>query len=278
MSQWEVGFGTYTTATGVLTRGTVLFNSLGTTAKISFTTAPQVAIVALAEDLFLFNAAMSLTTTQKKQAQQNVYVPPTRTILTASSGTYNLPNGCLCIDVEMVGGGGGGGGSGSAGSPTVGVSGGNTTFGTSFLVANGGAGASASNGTQASGGTASGGDINITGANGGPPSNVGSVTWGALGGDSRLGVQGLPGIGGNPGNPASGYGAGGGGAGASTTPANCGGGGAAGGYLRKLISSPSASYSYANGAAGTGGVAGTGGAAGGAGVPGVIIVTEYYGS
>jgi hypothetical protein len=51
LSQWEVGFGAYNSATGVFARTTVLFNSLGTTAKISFSTVPQVAIVALAEDL-----------------------------------------------------------------------------------------------------------------------------------------------------------------------------------------------------------------------------------
>ena len=51
LSQWEVGIGTYNTATGVLSRTTVLFNSAGTTAKINFTVAPQVAVVALAEDL-----------------------------------------------------------------------------------------------------------------------------------------------------------------------------------------------------------------------------------
>lgn len=62
LTQWEIGTGTYTTATGVLTRGTVLFNSSatgtgagqsGAGTKINFTVAPQVAIVALAEDLNL---------------------------------------------------------------------------------------------------------------------------------------------------------------------------------------------------------------------------------
>lgn len=50
--QWEIGTGAYNTGTGVLARTTVLFNSSGTTAKISFSAVPQVAIVALAEDLF----------------------------------------------------------------------------------------------------------------------------------------------------------------------------------------------------------------------------------
>lgn len=51
LSQWEIGEGAYNTGTGVLARTTVLFNSAGTTAKISFSAAPQVAIVALKEDL-----------------------------------------------------------------------------------------------------------------------------------------------------------------------------------------------------------------------------------
>jgi hypothetical protein len=51
LSQWEIGQGTYNTGTGVLARTTVLFNSSGTTSKINFSAAPQVAIVALSEDL-----------------------------------------------------------------------------------------------------------------------------------------------------------------------------------------------------------------------------------
>lgn len=51
LTQWEVGTGAYNSGTGVLTRAAVLFNSLGTTAKVSFSAVPQVAIVALKEDL-----------------------------------------------------------------------------------------------------------------------------------------------------------------------------------------------------------------------------------
>src|SRR6201994_783961 len=47
LSQWEFGEGTYNTSTGVLARTTVLYNSAGTTSKISFASIPQVAIVAL---------------------------------------------------------------------------------------------------------------------------------------------------------------------------------------------------------------------------------------
>lgn len=75
LSQWEVGYGAYNSSTGVVARTTVLFNSAGTTAKINFTTVPQVAVVALAEDLLSFNAAMSLTEAQKAQAKANLGVP-----------------------------------------------------------------------------------------------------------------------------------------------------------------------------------------------------------
>jgi hypothetical protein len=57
LSQWEIGFGAYNSGTGVFARTTVLFNSSGTTAKINFSVAPQVAIVALAEDLATFLTA-----------------------------------------------------------------------------------------------------------------------------------------------------------------------------------------------------------------------------
>lgn len=51
LSQWEIGQGAYNSSTGVIARTTVLFNSSGTTSKINFSATPQVALVALAEDL-----------------------------------------------------------------------------------------------------------------------------------------------------------------------------------------------------------------------------------
>lgn len=54
LSEWEIGYGAYNSSTGVFARTTVLFNSSGTTSKINFSSTPQVAIVALAEDLLLF--------------------------------------------------------------------------------------------------------------------------------------------------------------------------------------------------------------------------------
>lgn len=53
LSQWEIGEGAYTVGSTTLARTTVLLNSAGTTAKINFSTVPQVGIVALGEDLRL---------------------------------------------------------------------------------------------------------------------------------------------------------------------------------------------------------------------------------
>jgi hypothetical protein len=51
LTQWEEGFGAYTVATTTLARTTVTANSLGTTAAVSFTAAPNVFITALSADL-----------------------------------------------------------------------------------------------------------------------------------------------------------------------------------------------------------------------------------
>lgn len=50
LSLWEVGYGTYSTGTGVLTRTNVLASSSGL-GKVNFTSVPQVALVALTQDL-----------------------------------------------------------------------------------------------------------------------------------------------------------------------------------------------------------------------------------
>lgn len=50
LSQWEIGYGAYTSSTGVFARTTVVLNSSGDTSKINFSAAPTVSIVPLAED------------------------------------------------------------------------------------------------------------------------------------------------------------------------------------------------------------------------------------
>src|SRR4029077_2003300 len=91
LTQWEVGTGTYNTTTGVLTRAAVLFNSLGTQAKVSFTLAPQIALVALAEDL-------------------NNFVRAIRIRKFTTTSTYTPNPYLLSAVIECWGGGGGGGG------------------------------------------------------------------------------------------------------------------------------------------------------------------------
>lgn len=61
LSQWEVGYGTYTTATSTLTRTTVIANNLATAALINFSAAPQVAIVALTLDIPTLTANNTFT-------------------------------------------------------------------------------------------------------------------------------------------------------------------------------------------------------------------------
>lgn len=192
----------------------------------------------------------------------------TRQVFLSGSGTYTRPAGCVAIDVEMKGAGGGGGGAG-AGQGTGGT-GGATTFGS--LTANGGTGGSPATNVGPAGGTATGGDFNQTGApGGGGTGTVGLVYQGGNGGGS--GGAGSPQVGPAGGASAnSNSGSGGSGAassGSTGTPA----GGAEGGFLRKIITSPASTYSYA---IGVGGTAGAGASIGGVGGSGYIIVTEYY--
>jgi len=51
LSQWEVGEGTYTLATNTLSRDAVLVNSSGDANRVNFGAIPQVAIVALSDDV-----------------------------------------------------------------------------------------------------------------------------------------------------------------------------------------------------------------------------------
>ena len=209
---------------------------------------------------------------------------PQVTTYTSGSGTYTVPTGVRYLQVKMVGGGGGGGGSGSSGG--VGGTGGTTTFGTSTLTCNGGTGG-VDNGAGGTGGSATitvGSGLALSGGNGGgAPAGSGNRFNGGMGGASAFGGNGSNGGGDAAGAPGNGPQAGvtntgGGGGGAAFVGTFAAGGGAAGGYIDAIITSLSATYSYAVGAAGTAGTAGTGAnvANGGAGGSGVIIVTAFF--
>lgn len=205
---------------------------------------------------------------------------PTITKLTSGSGTYTTPAGALYLRVRQVGGGGGGAGSSTivANNFGAGGNGGNTTFGTSLLTANGGAGG----GGTGSGAGGVGGSTTInspaygTGISGGTGSNgavtvAGQLQFGGTGAASFFGGAS------GRGDVASAVNSGSGGAaGVANASSYNGGAGGAGGFIDAIIPSPSATYSYAVGSAGTSGSAGTGGNAGATGGSGYIEVTEYY--
>lgn len=207
------------------------------------------------------------------------FTAPTIQKFTSSSGTYTTPTSPapVYIRVRMVGGGGGGTGSGSTAG--AGTSGGNTTFGTTLLVANGGVNGGFGNNGGA-GGSASLGSgpigIAVAGSAGCPGANGAGVAGGS-GGTSALGGSGAGGFVTLAGTVAStNSGSGGGGGGGNDPGIVAGSGGGSGGFVDAIITSPSATYSYAVGAAGSGGGAGTSGAAGGAGAAGIVEVTEFY--
>lgn len=93
LSQWELTEGAYNSSTGVFARSTVLYNSAGTGAlqggagaKINFSTVPQVAIVALKEDLISIDEANSFSAAQQAQARSNI-----------GAGTTDFPSGTVML-------------------------------------------------------------------------------------------------------------------------------------------------------------------------------------
>jgi hypothetical protein len=224
------------------------------------------------------------------QGNATICKVPTVQKFTSGSGTYTTPSSPtpVYIRVRMVGGGGGGAGSGGT-TGTAATDGGNSTFGSSLLTANGGTHGGFGN-AGGGGGTASLGSgpvgVATTGGDGQgyslfttPANNASSI--GGMGGSSPFGGAGaggsdrLTGVAAKT-NSGSGGGGAGGCVGASTYTTGSGGG--AGGFVDAVIASPAASYSYAVGAAGSGGAAGTSpsGSAGGNGAAGIIIVEEFY--
>lgn len=273
LSQWEEGTGAYNSGTGVFARTTVLYNSSGTgTAsgqsgagtKISFSAVPQVAVVALAEDLLLFNASMSLTTAQKAQAQTNIFVATPTTQLLTSGTTYTpTTTNVKWIEVYIVGAGGGGAGGGGSGG--TGGTGGTSTF----------------NSVNAVGGSGGAGNGGLTGGGqggAGGTAGTGTASWrypGQAGMPGGTGVAGI--VNGTPGNGGYSFGAARGGTGGAIGGAGNGGpAGGGGGETAYLTLVYAASYTYAIGAAGTGGTAGSSGGAGNAGAAGRILVVEHY--
>lgn len=192
-------------------------------------------------------------------------------VLVSGSGTYTTPVGTLWLEVEMVGGGGGGG------NTNTGNAGTSTTFGS--LTAGGGGGAPTGGTGGGAGGTASGGQINLVGTPGVSGSASLASTYaafGGAGGSSFFGGGGGAVSGGAGGNGGANTGSGGGGGGTNNVNTIwAGAGGGSGGYVRTIIMSPAATYSYSVGTGGTGAAATGNWFAAGNGAAGVIIVTAY---
>ncbi len=210
------------------------------------------------------------------------YTQPTVQKFTSGSGTYTLPSAPapLYIKVKMVGGGGGGGGGNNI---TTGTAGGTSTFGTSFLSANGGAGAATPSisSTGGLGGTVSSSGVALAvvflqGGSGGAGAAGILQGMGGTGGVSFFGGAASGGTAGSGGNAIANSGSGGGGGSVTAGGLNSGNGGGAGGYVEAIIQSPASTYSFAVGAGGAGAAGGTNGNSGGGGGSGVIIVEEYY--
>lgn len=259
--QGGTGLTTLTTAYGVVCAGTTATGSL------------QNAGAGTSGQYLKSNGASSLPSFAS-------FTPPTITKYTSGSGTHTTSPGTLYSRVKMVGGGGGGAGSATiaANNHGSGGNGGTTTFGTSLLTANGGGGG----GGTGSGAAGVGGSATInspaygTAINGGSGMNAnvtvtGQAQSGGMGASSPFG--GASGVGSISAQANSGSG---GAAGVALASSYSGGSGGAGGFIDAIIPSPSATYAYSIGSAGTSGAAGTGGNAGAAGGSGYIEITEYY--
>jgi hypothetical protein len=229
-------------------------------------------------DVLAKNSATNYDTVWKTRGAQTMQY-----FTTAGSGTYTTPSGCIAIIVECIGGGAGGGGGqatsgqlgcgggggggsyarkrisspsasysytvGGGGSPGVanagtGGAGGDTSFGTSLCIGQGGAGGTGmaqgttyANSAGGAGGTGGTGDFGINGQAGGWGTRLSSTT--AIGGGSGGGAAVF-------GVMAPAY------QGAGAANGNFPGGGATGGY----------GYNTST--------------AGGTGAAGCIIVTEFY--
>lgn len=210
--------------------------------------------------------------TQFQIVGRRFFKQPTRQVLiTGTAATYTTPTGATRINVRLVGGGGGG----AAATTNGGAAGNNTTFST--LTGTGGGGGIADGVGAGTGGAASGGDVNIpggSGTSGSGNSSASVATAGGPGGHSAFGGGGKGGGNGQAGSAAATNSGGGGGGGGGNGSTNSGGGGGSGGYVEKLFTAPSTTYTYTVGATALGGTAGTN--AGGGGAAGIIIVDEYY--
>lgn len=205
-------------------------------------------------------------------------IAPTVQKFLSGLGTYTTPvsPAPLYIRVRMIGGGAGGGGGDVSGSFVEGGLGGDTTFGTSLLVAGGAPGIDGGTASLGTGpvGIAAPGGAGGPAFNSGGTSNAGSSGAASPFGGNGSGVMDTAGNAGDGSAAAANSGSGGGGGGSNSQITFSGPGGGAGGYIDAIIYNPDAVYAYEVGIGGTG----TAGGAifGGSGGSGIVVVEEYY--
>lgn len=293
LTQWEIAEGAYTAASSTFARTSVLYNSSGTGnatgqsgagTKISFTLAPNVAIVGVKEDLISIEEANGFTAVQQGQARSNISAFGTvKKQIFVASGTYTPSSGMVSCIIECVGAGGGGGGAAGSTSGIYAAAGGGAgsysrayasaaAIGASqpVTVGAGGSGGGAGSNNGGNGGDTSVGALCVgKGGSGGSYSSVALTPTGGSGGVAGTGDVASVGMAGGQGqgnstlNPILASGAGG---------ASFLGGGAKG----------VANASTIAGLAGSKGGGGSGGfayntastAAGGAGGDGLVVITE----
>jgi hypothetical protein len=220
--------------------------------------------------------ALSLSNSQKDQANLNTFRAPVVTPLTGS-GNWSPSTGCLWFRVVGVAPGGGGSGSGSAGG-SPGGTGSDLTFGT--MTAKGGVGGT-TNASGSAGGAKTAVGAGFTGrawpgGDGGGCSGSNTYAQGGNGGNSFLGGGGSGGGGTAPATPTSGKAETGGGGGGAAAGAFAGAGGGAGAGF-DVIGTGTGPFAYVvpttGGAAGAAGTSGANGAPGGTGS---LYVEEYF--
>ena len=103
-SQWEIATGAYTLSSGTFARTTIIANSLGTTAKISFTNPPQVSVYDSAASLGALLASNNLSdVVNAATARANIGAAPAISVLTNSlSADVALNNTAAYFDGPSV--------------------------------------------------------------------------------------------------------------------------------------------------------------------------------
>lgn len=241
----KVGIGTASPTESLEVLGNVKVS--GTTTAATFTTTSTIASSTFANGLNLTKGCFSVNGTCIGSGSNLTNIPASTTVYsTAGNYLWVVPSNLSYLVVEVIGAGGAG-----ANNFTAGTAGGSSSFG-GIIISTGGAGGGVGSSNESVGGTGSGGDLNLSGQNGG-------ILTSPMGGSAARG---------------SGGGSGGVCGGGKSGSLNNGSGGAGGGYASKLIT---ATDSFLAGTSSPYIVVGSGGTGPvGSGGDGCVIITAYF--